>query len=89
MPPKKAHKFPVYAVVEGRTTGIFTDWTEAKISTNKFSGNDYEGFETKEQAGAYMRRHNVEDTIVHLKHRQVLLSNYEADTVEMETHSIQ
>ena len=39
-----------YAVVIGRTTGVFSNWEETSKSVTRFPGNLYKGFPTKEEA---------------------------------------
>lgn len=43
-----------YAVRKGNKTGIFTSWDECKESVNGYSGAEYKGFSTKEDAKAYL-----------------------------------
>ena len=43
-----------YAVKAGRTTGIFTTWDACKASVAGYSGAEYKGFPTKEEAEAYL-----------------------------------
>lgn len=43
-----------YAVRNGRSVGIFTSWDECKNSIEGFSGAQYKGFMTLEEAKAYM-----------------------------------
>lgn len=47
-----AKKF--YAVRSGRETGIFTSWDECKRLVTGFKGAQYKGFETLEEAKAFM-----------------------------------
>lgn len=43
-----------YAVKKGRKTGIFRSWNECRAQVDKFSGAVYKGFETLEEAQAYL-----------------------------------
>lgn len=43
-----------YAVREGRSTGIFSDWLSAKDQVDGFRGSVYKGFETLAEAEAFM-----------------------------------
>lgn len=47
-----AKKF--YAVKKGKVTGIFTEWSECKNSTDGFPGAEYKGFATKAEAEDYL-----------------------------------
>lgn len=47
-----AKKF--YAVRKGITTGIFRSWDECKNAVSGYSGAEYRGFSTEEEAKAYM-----------------------------------
>lgn len=47
-----AKKF--YAVKNGKTTGIFTDWEECKESVAGHPGAEYKGFATLEEAQVYL-----------------------------------
>ena len=44
----------VYAVKKGMMTGIFDTWEECKAAVDGFSGAEYKGFKTKEEACAYL-----------------------------------
>lgn len=46
-----AKKF--YAVKKGKVTGVFENWKDCKTSVDGFSGADYKGFSTWEEACAY------------------------------------
>ena len=43
-----------YAVKNGRTTGLFDNWTECNASISGFSGAVYMSFNSKEEAEAYL-----------------------------------
>ena len=43
-----------YAVKNGRTTGIFTEWAECEEQIKGFSGAEYCGFATKKEALMYL-----------------------------------
>lgn len=43
-----------YAVAEGRTTGIFTDWKTTEKQVKGFAGAKYKSFPTKEQADEWL-----------------------------------
>lgn len=44
----------VYAVKKGRKTGIFKNWEDCKASIEGFSGAEYKGFKSLEDANAYL-----------------------------------
>ena len=44
----------VYAVKKGIVTGIFETWDECKAAVDGFSGAEYKGFKSKEEACAYL-----------------------------------
>jgi len=43
-----------YAVRRGRTTGIFADWGRCQQSVSGFSGAEFKGFATRQQAQIYL-----------------------------------
>jgi ribonuclease HI len=43
-----------YAVRKGKKTGIFTSWAECKTCIDGFSGAEYKGFATEDEAIKYM-----------------------------------
>ena len=43
-----------YAVKNGRTVGIFTDWDTCKMSVDGFAGAEYKSFSVKKDAEAYL-----------------------------------
>lgn len=43
-----------YAVKEGKIKGIFENWNDCKQSISGFSNPDFKGFDTKEEAVAYL-----------------------------------
>ena len=53
-----------YAVKNGRTTGIFDNWTECNASISGFSGAVYKSFNSKEEAEAYLSDKDLWDDIV-------------------------
>lgn len=59
----KAKKY--YAVRKGLTPGIYTSWGECQQNINGFSGAEYKGFSTKEEAEAFINNTNLseEDTV--------------------------
>ena len=48
----KAKKY--YAVRKGLIPGIYTSWGECQQNINGFSGAEYKGFSTKEEAEAFL-----------------------------------
>ena len=58
----KAKKY--YAVRKGLVPGIYTSWGECQQNINGFSGAEYKGFFTKEEADAFLNNTNFskEDT---------------------------
>lgn len=47
-----SHKF--YAVKKGNTTGIFENWDECQNAIKNYSGSEFKGFSTREEAEAYL-----------------------------------
>lgn len=48
-----------YVVFEGRKPGIYRTWEETKEQVHQFSGNDYKGFDSIEEAReAFDNYHN-------------------------------
>lgn len=47
-------KKKIYAVRKGRTTGIFLTWDECKAAVEGYSGAEYQGFSTREEAELYL-----------------------------------
>lgn len=45
---------PYYAVANGQTVGIFTNWNDCKESVLGYKGAKYKKFETKEEAADYI-----------------------------------
>ena len=43
-----------YAVKNGNETGVFTSWDECKKAVSGYSGAEYKGFATKEEAEEYL-----------------------------------
>ena len=43
-----------YAVRKGLVPGIYTSWGECQQNINGFSGAEYKGFSTKEEAEAFL-----------------------------------
>ncbi|KAI9907444.1 hypothetical protein PsorP6_003018 [Peronosclerospora sorghi] len=43
-----------YAVAVGRSTGVFTSWTECQAQVNGFSGSKYKKFKTNAEAQAFV-----------------------------------
>lgn len=50
-----AAKKKVYAVRKGKVTGLFYSWAECKNAVDGFSGAEFKGFLTKEEAEAYLQ----------------------------------
>ena len=46
-----------YVVYTGRVPGVYSEWNECHRQVNKFSGNSYKGYPTREEAVAAWRRH--------------------------------
>jgi len=46
-----------YVVYIGRVPGVYSEWNECHRQVNKFSGNNYKGYPTREEAVAAWRRH--------------------------------
>lgn len=44
----------IYAVKKGKKTGIFYNWEECRASVEGYSGAEYKGFSTEEEAKAYL-----------------------------------
>lgn len=43
-----------YAVKKGKNTGIFNSWAECKAQVEGFSGAEYKGFDTEQEAQCYI-----------------------------------
>ena len=54
-------KKKVYAVRKGKKTGLFYSWVECEAAVSGYSGAEYKGFTTEEEANAYL---GVEQEIV-------------------------
>lgn len=48
-----------YAVRKGYKTGVFDNWPEAQAATAGFSGPEFKGFKTKEEAEAYLENRDI------------------------------
>jgi ribonuclease HI len=48
-----------YAVAIGRTPGIYRDWNTTKLQVNAYSGAQYQGFSTEQEAQEYLGRHDI------------------------------
>lgn len=48
-------KYNYYAVTRGHVPGIYDNWHNTKATTNGYSGNTFQGFQTKRQAESFMR----------------------------------
>jgi len=46
-----------YVVYIGRVPGVYSEWNDCHRQVNKFSGNNYKGYPTREEAVAAWRRH--------------------------------
>lgn len=61
-----------YAVRKGRSPGIYRTWEECRKNTNGFSGAEYKGFQTKEEAIEYMGKGSYANTMrINPKHDAV------------------
>lgn len=49
----------VYAVKKGYKTGIFENWADCQAATKGFSGSEFKGFATREEAEAYLENRDV------------------------------
>ena len=49
-----------YAVRKGLVPGIYENWDEAKAQITGFSGAEYKGFMTREEAESYMNGESIE-----------------------------
>ncbi len=47
-------KKTIYAIKKGKQTGLFYSWNECKEAVNGYSGAEYKGFETEEEAKDYL-----------------------------------
>lgn len=47
-------KKKIYAIKKGKQTGLFYSWNECKEAVNGYSGAEYKGFETEEEAKDYL-----------------------------------
>ncbi len=55
-------KAKYYAVKKGHKIGVFESWDECREATSGFSGPDYRGFSTLEEATAYLNDENIYTT---------------------------
>ena len=46
-----------YVVYKGRVPGVYDEWEDCHRQVNKFSGNNYKGYATREEAVAKWRDH--------------------------------
>ena len=46
-----------YVVFDGRVPGVYDKWEDCHRQVNKFSGNNYKGYVTREEAIAKWRDH--------------------------------
>ena len=46
-----------YVVYKGRVTGVYEKWEDCQKQVNKFSGNCYKGYVTRQEAVAKWRNH--------------------------------
>ena len=53
-----------YVVFEGRVPGVYDEWKDCKKQVYKFSGNCYQGYETREEAVAAWRNHSKNKMVV-------------------------
>ena len=47
-------KKKIYAVKKGKTTGIFRTWAECSSAVKGYSGAQYKGFSTMDEAEQYL-----------------------------------
>jgi ribonuclease HI len=47
-------KMKYYAVKNGRSSGVYTDWSDCESQVKGYSGNQYKSFNSKAEATAYM-----------------------------------
>ena len=47
-------KYEFYAVAKGRKTGIYTNWDDCKLQTEKFKGPKFKGFHSKREAQKFI-----------------------------------
>ena len=52
-------KKKIYAVRKGHKTGLFYTWDECKKAVHGYSGAEYKGFLTKEEAEAFLHSSHV------------------------------
>jgi viroplasmin and RNaseH domain-containing protein len=46
-----------YAMYKGKVPGVYAEWKNCHKQVNKFSGNSYKGYPTKEQVDASYLEH--------------------------------
>ena len=46
-----------YVVYSGRVPGVYAEWHDCHQQVNKFSGNNYKGYATRDEAVAKWSRH--------------------------------
>ena len=47
-----------YVVYKGRVPGVYDEWADCQKQVNKFSGNNYKGYATREEAVAKWMDHS-------------------------------
>lgn len=57
----------VYAIRKGHKTGLFYSWDDAKKQIEGFSGAEYKGFSTEEEAGMYLKGYSAPISKLHGK----------------------
>ena len=48
-----------YVVKKGKTPGIYLNWSDCKENVDGFSGAVYKGFETLQEAEAFLKRYEA------------------------------
>ena len=66
-----------YAVLRGRTVGIFVKWMPCNESVNGFSHNNFQGFDTLEEAESYLNVNGMTDINVHTCGSSIPIDQYQ------------
>ena len=74
MPCKKKSNF--YAVVDGRTVGIFDEWIKCGESVIGYKKCSYQGFQTIQQAEDYLKSCGISNILVYSSKGSMSVETY-------------
>jgi ribonuclease HI len=58
------YTMPYYAVAVGKTTGIFENWNECKLSVSGFRGAIYKKFDTRDEADTFIKVNQISKSAI-------------------------